>query len=180
MPTKLGIALVEGYDAMGLAMSQPALRAKMEADMNCVSNGTKTKAEVIANVKHEMKGVFELACQNARMLDQSVAKHFDAVGADLSASVIVKAKFSECGVCHQLMDLREQGPDGRRTRFLLCSRCKKSHNAPHTHTLTPHDHRCPYCHFQVCFICGVSLLCVRLRACASHDLESRDRLAPSR
>ena len=38
-PTTLGIALVEAYDAMGLELSKPFLRAKQEAELCDISNG---------------------------------------------------------------------------------------------------------------------------------------------
>ena len=48
VPTKLGLALVQGYDVMGYALSQPKLRAEMERDMKCIAQGQKTKGEVVA------------------------------------------------------------------------------------------------------------------------------------
>ena len=58
MPGKLGMALCEGYDSMGIAMSKPDLRAGLEADLKLICDGIKTKEEVILlkNLHHIKKG----------------------------------------------------------------------------------------------------------------------------
>lgn len=45
-PTTLGVALVGGYDAMGLDFSKPRLRAEMESDMKDISKTKKNKVSV--------------------------------------------------------------------------------------------------------------------------------------
>jgi len=57
-PTKLGIALVEGYNSMGYQLNKPHLRAKMERHCNQVASGNLTKANVITDVLREMKECF--------------------------------------------------------------------------------------------------------------------------
>ncbi|WZY79695.1 hypothetical protein YC2023_026079 [Brassica napus] len=57
-PTNLGEALVMGYDDMGYELWKPNLRAIMEHDMNEVSVGNKTKAEVLETCLQQMKACF--------------------------------------------------------------------------------------------------------------------------
>ena len=45
-PTKLGIALVEGYNSMGYQLNKPHLRADMERGCNDVARGAKQKQQV--------------------------------------------------------------------------------------------------------------------------------------
>ncbi|OIV98096.1 hypothetical protein TanjilG_25961 [Lupinus angustifolius] len=57
-PTNLGEALVMGYDDMGYKLWKPDLRAVMERDMKSVSEGVKSKDEVLANSLQQMKACF--------------------------------------------------------------------------------------------------------------------------
>ena len=41
------MALVEGYDAMGFAMSKPHLRAGLETDLVKICDGDKSKEDVL-------------------------------------------------------------------------------------------------------------------------------------
>lgn len=48
VPGLLGMGLVEGYDAMGLTISKPHLRAQLEADLKAISEGRKQPQQVLA------------------------------------------------------------------------------------------------------------------------------------
>lgn len=48
VPGLLGMGLVEGYDAMGLTISKPHLRAQLEADLKAISEGRKQPQVVLA------------------------------------------------------------------------------------------------------------------------------------
>lgn len=48
VPGLLGMGLVEGYDAMGLSMSKPHLRAGLEADLKAIGEGRKQPQLVLA------------------------------------------------------------------------------------------------------------------------------------
>lgn len=49
VPGVLGMGLVEGYDAMGLGLARPVLRAALEAALVAVSEGTKDPRRVLAD-----------------------------------------------------------------------------------------------------------------------------------
>lgn len=48
VPGLLGMGLVEGYDAMGLAVAKPHLRAQLEADLKAISEGRREPHQVLA------------------------------------------------------------------------------------------------------------------------------------
>eukprot|EP00462_Mataza_sp_D1_P007350 CAMPEP_0175121884 /NCGR_PEP_ID=MMETSP0087-20121206/1411_1 /TAXON_ID=136419 /ORGANISM="Unknown Unknown, Strain D1" /LENGTH=585 /DNA_ID=CAMNT_0016403465 /DNA_START=24 /DNA_END=1777 /DNA_ORIENTATION=+ len=56
-PTDLGVGLVKGYDAMGLSMSQPNLRAHIEHQISLVAAGQLSKAEVLSQCLADMRSV---------------------------------------------------------------------------------------------------------------------------
>lgn len=60
IPTTLGVALIEGYDNMGLATSlgKPFLRKEMELKMRAVCAGTKSRAEFLGEILELYQEVF--------------------------------------------------------------------------------------------------------------------------
>eukprot|EP00954_Amorphochlora_amoebiformis_P003821 296922-Amorphochlora_amoeboformis.AAC.1 len=58
IPSELGIGLVQGYKRMEIAMATPALRQQMERDINLISEGKKTKDEVLQECLEHMKDVY--------------------------------------------------------------------------------------------------------------------------
>ena len=61
IPTRLGVALVEAFDMLGLdfSLTQPKIRAKLEKDLTRVCAGTLTKDQVIAESKEMYKKVYK-------------------------------------------------------------------------------------------------------------------------
>ena len=60
IPTNLGIALISGYDAVGLAenLSKPFLRKELEIRLKEICEGRKTKEEVVREEVAQYKRVF--------------------------------------------------------------------------------------------------------------------------
>ena len=75
VPGKLAMALVEGYDAMGFAMSKPHLRAALETDLVDICEGRKTKDEVLQQQNNRYQEVFQSAIENVNKLDLAT-QHF--------------------------------------------------------------------------------------------------------
>lgn len=172
-PTDLGVGLVAGYDAMGLAMSQPTLRAHMESAMKGIGEGTRRKEEVLASCLADMKAVFIQVTQMADRLDAKIANFFPRLGDNDDAMLLV-AQLSTCGECGTKMDMK-QSTSGRGQRFLYCARCRKSHNLPLRGDISPHAHVCPICNFQVLTVSNdnkTHTLCPFCFNDTSHDIEN--------
>lgn len=66
VPGLLGMGLVEGYDAMGLNISKPHLRAGLEADLKLISEGRKNPQQVLA--EQVSKNVTEILARSSVIL----------------------------------------------------------------------------------------------------------------
>ncbi|KAH0677963.1 hypothetical protein KY285_025764 [Solanum tuberosum] len=112
-PTKLGEALVMGYDDMGYELWKPYLRAMMECDMKAVSIGTKRKAEVLETCLQQMKACFSDARTNKGKLLEAMAIFFErsnrsSGGEQQAVGDVVR----RCGLCLESDMVLRQKPDG--------------------------------------------------------------------
>ncbi|KAF9963982.1 DNA topoisomerase [Mortierella alpina] len=75
-PSTLGIALVEGYDNIGLDMSlsKPFLRSQLENNLRLICAGSKTKEEVVQEAIAMYRNVFEIVNRDKRVLQEDVLK----------------------------------------------------------------------------------------------------------
>ena len=157
-PTKLGIALVVGYDSMGFFFSKPHYRAQIEKDMTQISRGTRTKEEVIRDSLEMYKKMFQKSTELASKLDSVMSVFFG--NGQVQSQVVAqqyshqRKNFSLCGICETKMILRynqtsrDASPGAR---VLDCQNCTKVWNLPRVGTvkvLVPHT-LCPLCGFQV-------------------------------
>ncbi|XP_047024489.1 DNA topoisomerase 3-alpha [Helicoverpa zea] len=76
VPGLLGMGLVEGYDAMGLTISKPHLRAQLEADLKAISEGRKQPQQVLAEQVAKYKEVYQTVVQEANKIDAALAERF--------------------------------------------------------------------------------------------------------
>ncbi len=161
-PTDLGRALLDGYDKiqhLTTDLTDPQLRAEMEMDMNRISRGEKTRAEVVNEQRRILGDVFR-QCQNGQnTLHQTV---FAQLGArpqvDVSDWRTVRRQFSVCGQCDSHMALKAAPQDGRKKkRAVSCSTCQETHELPPgDHKLEVHDFKCRICNFQVIKVTNAS------------------------
>ncbi|KAL3368606.1 hypothetical protein AABB24_009458 [Solanum stoloniferum] len=112
-PTKLGEALVMGYDDMGYELWKPYLRAMMECDMKAVSIGTKRKAEVLETCLQQMQACFSDARTNKGKLLEAMAIFFErsnrsSGGEQQAVGDVVR----RCGLCLESDMVLRQKPDG--------------------------------------------------------------------
>ncbi|KAF7510603.1 hypothetical protein GJ744_006215 [Endocarpon pusillum] len=77
VPTRLGVALVEGYDNVGLdvSVSKPFLRKEIELKMKAICEGRKTRSEVVHESIEEYREVFGRTQRNIGVLKRSVRKY---------------------------------------------------------------------------------------------------------
>ena len=126
VPGKLAMALVEGYDGMGFAMSKPHLRAALETDLVEICEGRKTKDEVLAEQISRYKEVFQAAMDNVNKLDQAT-QHFleenpagggdgpgggGPGGAGGMLGLPASSPVVECVVCRQQLALKTKQSGG--------------------------------------------------------------------
>lgn len=152
--TKLGRALVEGYNSMGYQLNKPHLRASMESDCQKISRGLLTKEEFLKKSLDQMKDCFLKCNSEANKLDVAMQKHFSVIGAGDNGFNILQRSLSKCGVCNNSMDLRVSStPPGEEAnnanRYLFCSSCTTPHCVPQNGDISSMEFRCPICNFQV-------------------------------
>jgi DNA topoisomerase-3 len=159
-PTKLGIALVEGYNSMGYQLNKPDLRREVEAECNLVAAGQKTKDQIVVPILAKMRAIFERAVNEAHKLDEAVARHFSRLGSSNEATQVVQANFSTCGACGNAMSLKQERQNrghGARRKLVYCNTCSAGWNLPRgvARPKTRDDRNggpamtCPICNYQV-------------------------------
>lgn len=171
-PTKLGIALVEGYNSMGYQLNKPDLRREMESQCNQIATGQKTKEQVLGPTLTKMLECFNRATAEAHKLDEAVSRHYQRLGANNANAVVLNGNFSECGLCHRRMTLKalgggRNGRDGAnrggagvgtnvQRKILYCNTCSLGLPLPRGELRPMCDpqnqdtpFKCPICHYQV-------------------------------
>jgi DNA topoisomerase-3 len=161
-PSKLGIALVEGYNSMGYQLNKPDLRREVEHECNLVAAGRKTKESILVPILAKMKAIFETAVNDAHKLDDAMARHFSRLGSSNDTTQVLQANFSQCGTCGNAMDLKQERQsrgrgNGTRRKLLYCRSCRSAWNLPRgqTKAKTRDDVNggppvtCPICSYQV-------------------------------
>lgn len=77
IPTTLGVALVEGYDNVGLdvSVSKPFLRKEMELKVKAICDGRKSRIEVVQETLEQYREVFVKTQQQMDVLKRSVLRY---------------------------------------------------------------------------------------------------------
>ena len=77
IPTTLGVALIEGYDHVGLdvSVSKPFLRKEMELKMKAICEGRKTRTQVVQESLDQYREVFVKTQREINILKQSVTRY---------------------------------------------------------------------------------------------------------
>ncbi|KAK5100556.1 DNA topoisomerase [Lithohypha guttulata] len=77
IPTVLGVALIEGYDNVGLdvSVSKPFLRKEMELKMKAICEGRKSRREVVDESLEQYREVFVKTQREIDALKRSVTKY---------------------------------------------------------------------------------------------------------
>ncbi|CAF4845799.1 unnamed protein product [Pieris macdunnoughi] len=86
VPGLLGMGLVEGYDAMGLNISKPHLRAQLEADLKAISEGRKQPQAVLAEQVAKYREVYLTVTAEANKIDGALAERFSERPLDYTPS----------------------------------------------------------------------------------------------
>lgn len=141
---------------MSLDLTKPRLRAEMEASMELVGLGLKTKSAFLEHSIAQAASVFEIVTEKANLLDRSIARYFQ-MRTDTERSIReVNSQFSKCGSCGNLMALKEISQEnGFKTGTLNCRTCARSLNLNNLPSC-PSDKTCPICGFQVVMMTGMN------------------------
>ena len=77
IPTYLGVALIEGYDNVGLdvSVSKPFLRKEMELKMKAICEGRRSRREVVEETLDNYREVFVKTQQDIDILKAAVVKY---------------------------------------------------------------------------------------------------------
>jgi DNA topoisomerase-3 len=77
IPTTLGVALIEGYDNVGLdvSVSKPFLRKEMELKMKAICEGRQTRMDVVQESLDQYREVFVKTQRDIDVLKRSVTKY---------------------------------------------------------------------------------------------------------
>ncbi|KAK2708062.1 hypothetical protein QYM36_015676 [Artemia franciscana] len=112
VPCPLGIGLVEGYDAMGFAMSKPHLRAELEADLKRICDGTKDPSIVLREQVAKYKEVFIKAVEQVDKIDDAISLYLQQpkVAVQPSAMALPSAlpKVQKCPNCQGDLTLKRK------------------------------------------------------------------------
>ncbi|KAK6742430.1 hypothetical protein RB195_009977 [Necator americanus] len=77
IPGYLGLALVDGYDAMGYAMSKPQLRANLELQLQAICGGQRTKQEVLEEQLEKYKRIFLRSEEKVNLLSEALTRYLN-------------------------------------------------------------------------------------------------------
>lgn len=162
LPTRLGLALHEGYENMGYKLMKPFLRAQMEQDVAKIARGEMSKAEAVKSCLDAMKEVYMSCVRDVSKLDDAMTKHFHD-GAD-NAMLNIEANFevilpdlSQCALGHPMdLVLRTHGDDNdNRQLFVHCVECAVRYSVPSKGDLSPTEHVCAICSVRVVNVLNV-------------------------
>ncbi|VDO35049.1 unnamed protein product [Haemonchus placei] len=86
IPGFLGLALVDGYDAMGYAMSKPQLRADLERQLQAICAGERTKQEVLTEQLEKYRRIFVQTEAKVNLLSEAFARYLNSNSNGLAAA----------------------------------------------------------------------------------------------
>ncbi|VDK45071.1 unnamed protein product [Anisakis simplex] len=78
IPGYLGLALVDGYDRMGYAMSKPHMRADLESQLKLICLGQRNKDEVLAEQTERYRRIFEQSEVKIAMLSNAFREYLNS------------------------------------------------------------------------------------------------------
>ncbi|KAF2621244.1 DNA topoisomerase III [Macroventuria anomochaeta] len=77
IPTTLGVALIEGYDNVGIetSLSKPFLRKEMELQMKAICEGRTTRNDVVQQNLDQYRAIFNRTVQQINVLKSAITKY---------------------------------------------------------------------------------------------------------
>lgn len=148
-PLPLGLALVDGCEAVEVHLARPTERARQEAAMKRIASGEVAQSPMIVDALSAYSALYESLRTHAAEMEAAISNHLSSFSA--AEWRTHRASFSTCGGCGGKAALK-YGPttagSSRRDRALYCTTCAASHILPFHGNLDAHNHVCPICNFQ--------------------------------
>ncbi|KAK5577233.1 hypothetical protein RB653_002173 [Dictyostelium firmibasis] len=155
VPSHLGVSLVASYELMGFEFSKPNLRAAIEADVDKISRGQKTKQDVLQSTIEKYKQLYQLANQNTDCFDRSFREFYEPADPKGGEFRVLVPQFSRCGKCNGRMQYKSDQNQETPKRILFCPQCIDTFDLPikgdisQLVTTTGTPQICPICKYQV-------------------------------
>ncbi|CAK8696344.1 unnamed protein product [Clavelina lepadiformis] len=129
LPGELGLGLVEGYNMIGYKMSQPDLRAELEADLRKICEGNADKDQVLRNHIAKYRRVFEEALSKAEKLDEALSVYF-GTASQVNCQVLnpseVSTSLRPCPSCGKDMIIKRKKDDGFMVSCMGFPQCRNA------------------------------------------------------
>uniref|UniRef100_A0A0R3RY48 DNA topoisomerase n=1 Tax=Elaeophora elaphi TaxID=1147741 RepID=A0A0R3RY48_9BILA len=77
VPSYIGLALVDGYDQMGYAMSKPHMRADLESQLKLICLGQRDRDDVLKEQIARYRAIFEQAEDKVQMLSNALRQYLN-------------------------------------------------------------------------------------------------------
>ncbi|EFO25086.1 DNA topoisomerase III [Loa loa] len=77
VPGYIGLALVDGYDRMGYAMSKPHMRADLESQLKLICLGQRNRDDVLREQIARYRAIFEQAEDKVQMLSNALRQYLN-------------------------------------------------------------------------------------------------------
>ncbi|KAJ0177307.1 hypothetical protein K1T71_007316 [Dendrolimus kikuchii] len=153
VPGLLGMGLVEGYDAMGLNISKPHLRAQLEADLKAISEGRKDPKQVLSEQVAKYKEVYITVTAEANKIDSALGERFSERPNDYTPTTeLMPANMPsvfKCPKCGSDMNVRQKKNNADEF-YISCSSYPNCKNAVWLPTIVKTLEVLP----ETCPICG--------------------------
>lgn len=118
VPTKLGIALVHGYQKIDADLVEPTMRANVEKQLNLIAEGKADYITMKCQTLDIFKQKYEYFVTNIKLVDSFFEDSFKTL-------VESGKPFSKCGKCRRYMKLVEARP-----QRLFCPTCQEQYPVP--------------------------------------------------
>ena len=134
-PTTSGRAVIEALEDHAQRITEPEMTAHLEADMEAIATGTRSREDVVRESQQMLSEVLETLEANR-----------EAIGQEIEAALREQNYIGKCNVCKEgnLTVIRSR----RGSRFLGCDRypaCRNTHPLPQMGIIQGAEENCPEC-----------------------------------
>lgn len=139
-PTKLGLALFDGYQAVDEDLVSPKLRSRIEKSCSEIAQGLKKFEDVVTEMTALFKTKFVDFRQNIGKMDKFFGQVFTTVDHAKENAKL----WTSCGKCHRYMDMLKE------YNKMICTTCEKEYRLPpNAKYYKVGNNRCPVDGFQL-------------------------------